>query len=158
MNDILSIIDELQEEFAQGKNVFWSKKSLVNLERCEELILQLKHNLPASIQEAYHIVSQKDKIIERAQITAQNTIKEAEARAENLVCESAVVKKEDEESARVLADAEKKCSLMYQTTKNNIDKLLKAIEDYFVDNLHVVRCNREELAGKLLTKKGDTNN
>lgn len=155
MSDIVAIIDELQEEFAQGKNVFWSKKSLVNLERCEELIIELKRNLPSSMQEASYIVSQKDKILERAQIAADNTIKEAESRAEQLVSETAIVKAADAEAARVLSDTEKKCETMYQTTKNNVDRLLKAIEDYFVDNLHVVRSNREELAGKLLTKKPD---
>lgn len=155
MSDIIAIIDELQEEFAQGKNVFWSKKSLVNLERCEELIIELKRNLPSAMQEASYIVSQKDKILERAKTMADNTIKEAESRVEMLVSESAIVQKADQESARVLAETKKKCDAMFQTTKTNIDRLLKAIEDYFVDNLHVVRSNREELAGKLFKKGND---
>lgn len=146
MNDILAILDELQEEFAQGKNVFWSKKSLVNLDRCEELIIELKRNLPSCLQEASYIVSQRDKILERAQIAADNTIKEAEKRAETLVSESSLVTKAEDEAQQVIAEAEKKSEAVYQTTKNNIDKLLKAIEDYFTDNLHVVKNNREELA------------
>ena len=77
MNDIIAILDELQQEFAQGKNVFWSKKSLVNLDRCEELIIELKRNLPSCLQEASYIVSQRDKILERANKTAEDTIKEA---------------------------------------------------------------------------------
>ena len=86
---------------------------------------------------------------------ADNTIKEAESRVEMLVSESAIVQKADQESARVLAETKKKCDAMFQTTKTNIDRLLKAIEDYFVDNLHVVRSNREELAGKLFKKGND---
>lgn len=161
MNDIIAIIDELQEEFAQGKNVFWSKKSLVNLERCEELILELKRSLPAELQEAAYIVGQRDKILERAKAAADNTIREAEGRAEVLVSQSKLVQAAEEEAERVTHEAEKRCETMYNNTKQNIDKLLKAIEDYFVDNLHVVRANREELASTTLlkkTKKDDSTN
>ena len=157
MNDILAILDELQEEFAQGKNVFWSKKSLVNLDRCEELIIELKRNLPSCLQEAAYIVSQRDKIIDRANKTAENTIKEAEMRAQDLVQESSLLTKAEAESDKVVQDAQKKCETMYKTTKNNIDKLLKAMEDYFTDNLHVVRNNREELARTDLTAKSGNN-
>ena len=152
MNDIIAIIDELQEEFAQGKNVFWSKKSLVNLDRCEELIIELKRNLPSVIQEASYLVSQRDKILEKAKQAAESTIKEAESRAEVLVSESNLVEKAEEEAQRVVAEAEKRCDQMFATTKNNIDKLLKAIEDYLVDNIHVVRSNREELASASFSK------
>jgi len=146
MNDIIAILDELQQEFAQGKNVFWSKKSLVNLDRCEELIIELKRNLPSCLQEAAYIVSQRDKILERANKAAESTIKEAEMRAQSLVQESELLAKAEAESERVVQEAQKKCDTMFKTTKNNIDKLLKAMEDYFSDNLHVVRNNREELA------------
>ena len=153
MNDIIAILDELQDEFAKGKNVFWSKKSLVNLDRCEELIIELKRNLPSCLQEASYIVSQRDKILERANKTAESTTKEAEARAQNLVQESELVAKAEEEAEKVTQETEKKCEAMYRTTKNNIDKLLKAVEDYFADNLHVVRNNREELSKTDFTSK-----
>ena len=153
MNDILAILDELQQEFAQGKNVFWSKKSLVNLDRCEELIIELKRNLPSCLQEAAYIVGQRDKILDRANKSAENTLKEAENRAINLVQESELITKAEAEAERILQDAQKKCDTMYKTTKNNIDKLLKAMENYFTDNLHVVRNNREELARTDLAAK-----
>ena len=158
MNDIIAILDELQEEFAKGKNVFWSKKSLVNLDRCEELIIELKRNLPSCLQEAAYIVSQRDKILERANSAAENTIKEAERRAQNLVQESELIEKAEQEADRLMQDAEKKCDNMYKNTKNNLDKLLKAIEDYFTDNLHVVRNNREELARTEFSSKPKNGN
>ena len=150
MNDIIDILDELQEEFAQGKKV--------NVSRCEELIIELKRNLPSCLQEAAYIVSQRDKILERAKQGAESTTKEAEMRAQSLVQESELVSKAETEAERIMQETQKKCDAMYKTTKSNIDKLLKAMEDYFTDNLHVVRNNREELARTNLTQQQKPNN
>ena len=66
MEDITQLIDELESEFAKGKNFLWSKKSFVNLDKCEELIAELKQSLPSSLQEASYVLSQRDKIISQA--------------------------------------------------------------------------------------------
>ncbi|MBQ9790816.1 MAG: hypothetical protein IJW24_04425 [Clostridia bacterium] len=42
---------------------------------------------------------------------------------------------------------------MYAATKSNLDKMLKSVEDYLTQNLHVVRNNREELNGSLFGRK-----
>lgn len=147
--DILQLIEELEDEFSKGKNFLWSKKSLVNLDRCAELIDELKRSLPSAIQESRYILSQKEKILSQAKEMGERTIKEAELRAEQLVSESSLIKKTEEEAQEMLDNVNKKCSQLYNVTKENIDRLLKSVEDYLLENLHVVRNNREELNGGL---------
>ncbi len=147
--DILQLIEELEDEFSKGKNFLWSKKSLVNLDRCAELIDELKRSLPSAIQESRYILSQKEKILSQAKEMGERTIKEAELRAEQLVSESSLIKKTEEEAQEMMDNANKKCSQLYNVTKENIDRLLKSVEDYLLENLHVVRNNREELNGGL---------
>ena len=143
--DIIQLIEELEQEFAQGKNFLWSKKSLVNLERCAELIDELKRSLPTALQEARYVLSQKEKILSQAKETAENTIKEAELRAEHLVSESDLIKKSEEEAVEIEENAMKRCNQLYNVTRENIDKMLKAVEDYLADNLNIVKANREQL-------------
>ncbi len=147
--DILQLIEELEDEFSKGKNFLWSKKSLVNLDRCAELIDELKRSLPSAIQESRYILSQKEKILSQAKEMGERTIKEAELRAEQLVSESSLIKKTEEEAQEMMDNVNKKCSQLYNVTKENIDRLLKSVEDYLLENLHVVRNNREELNGGL---------
>ena len=147
--DILQLIEELEDEFSKGKNFLWSKKSLVNLDRCAELIDELKRSLPSAIQESRYILTQKEKILSQAKEMGERTIKEAELRAEQLVSESSLIKKTEEEAQEMMDNANKKCSQLYNVTKENIDRLLKSVEDYLLENLHVVRNNREELNGGL---------
>ena len=58
--DILQLIEELEDEFGKGKNFLFSKKSLVNLERCGELIDELKNSLPTAIQEVYSLAKREN--------------------------------------------------------------------------------------------------
>ncbi len=151
--DIIQLIEELEDEFNQGKNFLWSKKSLVNLDRCSELISELKRNLPASLQQASYVLSQKEKILNQANSLAEKTVKEAEMRAEQLVSESNLIKMSEQEAQDIQKEANKYCNQLYAVTKENIDRMLKSVEDYLVENLHVVRNNREQLNNGLFNRK-----
>ena len=61
--DIIQIIDALETEFANSKNFLWSKKTLVNMDKCALLIAELKANLPQAIQEASYVLSKKEQIL-----------------------------------------------------------------------------------------------
>ena len=40
--DIVQIINELEQECASSKNFLWSKKTLVDMDKCASLIAELK--------------------------------------------------------------------------------------------------------------------
>lgn len=143
--DIVQIIDQLEEEFATSKNFLWSKKTLVNMDRCASLIAELKANLPAAIQEASYVLSKKDQILSKAQAEAKRTVAEAEFRAEQLVSSSEVFKKSEHEAEQMIADANRKCTELYNVTKENVDKMLRSVEMYLDQNLLVIKRNRDEL-------------
>ena len=143
--DIVQIIDELEHEFASSKNFLWSKKTLVNMDRCASLIAELKANLPPAIQEASYVLSKKDQILNNAIAEAKHTVAEAEFRAEQLVSASEIFKKSEQEATELLDKTKKKCEQLFAVTKENVDKMLKSVEMYLDQNLSVVRRNRDEL-------------
>lgn len=143
--DIVQIISELEQEFVNSKNFLWSKKTLVNMDRCASLIAELKANLPSAIQEATYVLSKKEQIMNNAQAEAKRTIAEAEFRAEQLVSSSDIFKKSEQAAQEMIDKANKKCSQLYAITKENVDKMLKSVEMYLDQNLNVVRRNRDEL-------------
>ena len=156
MEDINALIDELQEEFAKSKSGLFGKKA--NMERCEELIEELKRSMPAEIQEASYVLSKRDKILEQAKEMAEKTLKEAEVRAEQLLSDSELIKKSEDEADEIVENAEKRANQLYAVTRENIDKLLKSVEDYLLQNLHVVRTNREELSNGDILKNIQSKN
>jgi vacuolar-type H+-ATPase subunit H len=143
--DIVQIIDELEQEFAGSKNFLWSKKTLVDMEKCASLIAELKSNLPSAIQEASYVLSKKDQILNKANSDAKKTIAEAEFRAEQLVSSSEIFKRSEQEANEMIEKANRKCNELYSVTKENVDKMLKSVEMYLGQNLTVIKRNRDEL-------------
>ena len=143
--DINQIIDALEREFANSKNFLWSKKTLVNMDKCASLIAEIRANLPQAIQEASYVLSKKDQILNNAQAEAKHIVAEAEYRAEQLVSSSEIKKRSERIADETLQRATRKCDQLFAITKDNVDKLLKSVELYLDQNLDVVKRNRDEL-------------
>ena len=67
-------------------------------------------------------------------------------------CGNYLVVKAENEARALIQDAQNKSEHFTQNAKCNVDKMLKSIEDYLMENLMIVRNNREELAGGLKKK------
>lgn len=143
--DVIQIIDELEQEFATSKNFLWSKKTLVNMDRCASLIAELKANLPSSMQEASYVLSKKEQILATANEDAKKIIADAKSKADKMVSNSELVALSEQRSNAILNDTTRKCAILYNTTKENVDKMLKSVEIYLSDNLQVVKQNRDSL-------------
>ena len=143
--DINQIIDALEREFANSKNFLWSKKTLVNMDKCASLIAEIRANLPQAIQEASYVLSKKDQILNNAQAEAKHIVAEAEYRAEQLVSSSEIKKRSERIADEMVQKANRKCDQLFAVTKENVDKLLKSVELYLDQNLDVVKRNRDEL-------------
>ena len=146
-------IEELREELISQKGFLWSKKNKESITKCLSLIEEIKMALPSALQEAGYIISQKQKILSSAQEAANRIVSEATMKAEQLTKEENIIKQAEAEADNMIANANKRCNQLYSSTKDNIDRMLKAVEDYFASNLRVVRNNREELAGGILINK-----
>lgn len=143
--DINQIIDALEREFANSKNFLFTKKTLVNMDKCASLIAEIRANLPQAIQEASYVLSKKEQILNNAQAEAKHIIAEAEYRAEQLVSSSEIKKRSERIAEEAIQRSTRKCDQLFEVTKENVDKLLKSVELYLVQNLDVVKRNRDEL-------------
>lgn len=154
--DIRQIIENLSEEFYKGKSFLWGKKALVNLQKCEELIEELRKKLPTSISEANYVLTKRDKIIENAKTQADEILCKARAEAALMISNSTIVKESKAHAINVIEKAGKEAQFIEVNSKENIDKMLKSIEDYLIQNLNIVKSNREELAHMILNaRRGD---
>ena len=153
--DVIQIIDELEQEFANSKNFLWSKKTLVNMDRCASLIAELKANFPSTMQEASYILSKKEQILANANEEANKIIAEARMKADKLASGSELVALSEQKANGIINEATKKCNYLYNVTKNNVDKMLKSVEIYLSDNLQVVKQNRDKLDGMIQNLQND---
>ena len=151
--DIIQIIDELEQEFVNSKNFLWSKKSLVDMEKCASLVAELKSCLPTAIQEAKYVLSKKDELIGDAQKEADQILTDTRRQVEHMVMSSEIAKQSEKYADNIVEKANKKCEQLFLVTKENIDKMLKSVETYLDQNLDVVKRNRDELENAIESLK-----
>lgn len=150
--DIYELIDQLEAEFDTSKSFLWSKKSLVDIRRCGDLVSRLKRSLPTAISEATYMLAKKDKILEEAKQRAESIVKDATIKAQAILDENRIKEQAEAEAQEIVLNAQSKAEHFSDNAKCNVDKMLKSIEDYLLENLMIVRNNREELAGSLKKK------
>ena len=143
--DIIQIIDELEQEFVNSKNFLWSKKSLVDLDKCASLVAELKSSLPTAIQEARYVLAKKEQFLSEAQSESEKILSDTKRQVEHMVASSEIVKQSERYADDIVEKANKKCEQLFLVTKENIDKMLKSVETYLNQNLEVVKHNRDEL-------------
>lgn len=143
--DIISLIEKLEKELSKGKDLEPDNHASFNFDKCLGLLEDLKGIVPEDVQEASKIIAEKNEIISKAKESAEKTIKDAEAKAENILSETEIVKQSEEEAENIIESANKKSNQLFCATKESVDKLLKSVEDYLQQNLNIVRNNRDEL-------------
>ena len=143
--DIIQIIDDLEQEFVNSKNFLWSKKTLVNMDKCASLIAELKASLPTAIQEARYVLSKKDELLSEAHKESEYILSETKKQVEHMITSSEIAKQSEKYADELVDRANRKCEQLFLVTKENIDKMLKSVETYLDQNLEVVKHNRDEL-------------
>ena len=154
--NIYDILAELEEEVGESKPGLFHKK--VDVEKLADIVERLKNNMPKAVEEASYILSQRDKILATAKEDAKAILESASQKASTLLAESSITKLAEEEAKRVQEVAMRKAEQLLDTTKNNVDKILKAVEDYLAEHLNIVHDSRDELASTLVQLKANLKN
>lgn len=143
----MNILEELEAELSDKKG-FFSKK--IDLDKCLDLVLQIKTNLPAVLQEAQYIMDNKRKILENADLVAKNTIREAEERASHMIDKSEITRMAEIEYQKLLSNAHSQCDGLVRHTKDHLDNMFKETEQFLLSTLTMIRNNREELRNAVI--------
>lgn len=152
--NILRLLDELEQELMDKKGLF-SKK--IDVERCADILYEMKEVVPQSLREADYIVANKQKILDNADSVARNTIREAEERAEHIIDNSELIKRAEIEGRKIVETAYMQCDALVERTKSHLDNMFKDIEQFLLSTLAMIRNNREELRGAMIMNPNKTN-
>lgn len=148
--DLMQLLDELEAELSDKKGFFGKK---VDLDKCYNLVCQIKINLPSTLRETEYVIENKRKILENADIVAKNTIREAEERAEHMIDNSEIMRLADLESKKMMESTMMQCDGLVHHTKDHLDNMFKETEQFLLSTLTMIRNNREELRGAVIINK-----
>lgn len=84
--NVEELLDMLEETLEEGTAVpFAAAKRVVDVDRCRDIVDEVRNNLPDELRDSKKIVADREQILKNAQTDADNIIKQAEERARVLV-------------------------------------------------------------------------
>ena len=104
--NIMALIELLDDELTNASNLPLTGKKLVDVDKCLDIISDLRINLPDDIKDAERIVQEKNQILNDAHQEAQNIISEAERRFNQILDEHEITVHAHERADAIVAAAE----------------------------------------------------
>jgi len=172
--EVMLLLDALEDILEKAPNLPLSSKSMINKEELQEIIKDIRIKLPDEIKQAQWIKEERQKILIEAKKEAetlkreneekllrikedrQRILAEAEKEAEilkkeadrkiqELIDESDIMKKAQEQAKEIIIAAQIDAKKIRLGSKAYADELLAELEKHAAGIIETIRNNRDEL-------------
>jgi len=172
--EVMLLLDALEDILEKAPNLPFSSKSVINKEELQEIIKDIRIKLPDEIKQAQWIKEERQKILIEAKKEAetikrdcedrmhkvkeerQRVLAEAEKEAEilkkeadkkiqELIDESDIMKKANEQAKEIIIAAQIDAKKIRLGSKAYADELLGELEKHATKVMDTIRNNRDEL-------------
>lgn len=143
--NVLALLEYLDEELSKASSVPLTGKRLVDAAKCQDIIRELRVNLPDDITDAERIVSERDQIIDDANREAQAIVDEAEERFRRRLEEHEITRAAREHAAEIIEEARAEAGDIHDDVLDYADKIMADLEDTLQNLMAEVRQNRGDI-------------
>lgn len=143
--NILSLLDVLEDELEKGVSVPIGNRALVNREKCLEIIKDIRLNMPDEIKQAEWIKMERQKILVEAQKESEAILKEAEKRIEAMIDENEITQRAYQQARDIMESTQNSAKEIRLGSREYADSLLEEVENYLIEQIEILRKNRQEL-------------
>ena len=143
--NVMKLLEFLYEELSNSSSVPLTGKRLVDVEKCLDIVSELRVTLPDDVKDAEMIVRDRDRILKEAELQAKDIQRDAEAQFERMVSESNIVTEAQRRAQDIVNSARRQANEAKLAADDYADDLLAGLEKYLKSVLDDVRDNRDEL-------------
>lgn len=143
IDELLDLMEETLEDatglpFAGGKRV-------VDIDKLQDIIDEVRLNLPTEVRQARAIVNDRADIVADAKRGAEALVRKAEERARILVGEQEIVKAAQQRAAEIVGGAQTQAREMRTTVTEYCENMLRVTEEQLARNAAEVKTVRANL-------------
>ena len=140
------LIDELQELLDSAiKMPLSGGKKVVNTERMQEIVEEMRTNVPQEIRQAKNVSADRDNIIAKSKQEAETIVQQAEERAKALVERNEITRQAQVKANEILAKAKDEAAKIKQAANQYIEGIMKKADDEMSANLAALKKTRQSL-------------
>jgi adenylosuccinate lyase len=155
-------IDEIEDLLCSGFSVPFTSKAFIDREQCLSSLEVLRANLPWEMLEAKRILSEQEKVLERAEEEAEDIKQLAERQAAFILDQSQLVRMAEARVQEITEIAERESTEMMETAERESTELVRLAEQDARDlyqgleqELELLLRDIKELVAARLGKLGD---
>ena len=146
-------VEEILEQLDDMLDTAWAMplsggKVVVDGERVRELLESVRAHLPSEIRQARAIVNDRAEIIETAKKEAEEIIRNAEERRNQILSREEIVIQAQEKANEIHAQTQKRAREMRRSAQEYTDDLLRRTEEILAQQVSSVRQARASLRSK----------
>lgn len=146
METIEMLINEIESEVLKAKRVAFSGSDVaVNRAAMLDLISRFRASYPLVLKEASQIKKERDEILEKAQAYANDTMDKAEAHARELISETDIIRRAEEEAAAMRREAEDNYRKMDYEARSLAFNILDSAEKSIKEGVGIINDRKRKL-------------
>ncbi len=143
--EILQIIDILEDKIEQSKTIPLLNRALIDREDILANIEEIRINLPDDMKQARLIKDERKRIIAEAQAEADEIIKNAKIKTEEMVNEHEITKKAYEQANQIIAAAQKNSRELRMGARQYVDSLFADTDSKLTKAQSIIRKARADV-------------
>lgn len=144
--NIDELLDLMEETLNDATSLpFAGGKRVVDIDKLQDIIDEVRLNLPDEIRQAKAIVNDRADIVSSARREAENIVKRAEERARILTGEQEVTKAAQHRASEIISAAQVQAREMRTTVTDYCENMLRVTEEHMAKNAAEVKMVRANL-------------
>lgn len=147
IEEILDEIDELLDNSASVP--FVQHKKVIDGERLRELVNDVRLNMNQELKEAKEIERESQRILSNAKASAEDIVRRAEDRAEQLVAHETIVIEARKKAVDMITKAQTASKNIQQSAALAIAKMLNETESHYTKNLQNIKVVKSRISSTL---------
>ncbi len=144
--DIENLIDELEDVMEVSWHLPLSGgRAVINANEVRRILEDIRLKLPKEIIQARKIVDDRTKIIEDARAESETIMKVSEERVKAMVSKSEIVRNAQMSANNIIAEATAKAKEMKNSANEYVEEIMKQLDQIITSNLSEIRKARQML-------------
>ena len=147
--DVESSLTHMERLLAEARPVPLSASVMVNRRDFDEVIAQLREELPEEMRQSRWIIKERDEILAGAQREAEQIVDDAESERERMLSDTEVVRAARREAERIIDEARDQATTLRLEAEDYVDGKLANFEIVLQKTMTAVEKGRERLRGRM---------
>jgi len=143
--DILNLLERIEDIIEEASKFPLSNKVMIDKEEILEVINEVRLKLPDEINRASWVAKERQRILNEAQVEADELIEKVQDQQRYLIEDNEITKQAQKYANQIIQDAERKANDMKMGAYNYSDDILAKLQEKIREINNIIENNREVL-------------